>query len=108
LKKIHWQDQEGKQRLWEAAERKTRGSSGVDGQPVSPYSWISSYTELHRCLAVSIITIIRSKTNAFPPSTVILEQYRPPMANTIIELPAGTLTNNLTYQRMLTIITRTY
>jgi hypothetical protein len=31
LKKIHWQDQEGKKRVWEAAERKTRGSSAVDG-----------------------------------------------------------------------------
>jgi len=69
LKKIYWQDQDGKERQWEMAERKTRSKAGVD--------------------AVSIFTVIRSKTNAFPPSTVILEQYRPPIGKTIIELPAG-------------------
>ncbi|EIN07630.1 hypothetical protein PUNSTDRAFT_135150 [Punctularia strigosozonata HHB-11173 SS5] len=75
LKKIHWQDPTGKDRLWEAAERKTRGSSGVD--------------------AVAIFAIIRSKKETFKPSTVIIEQYRPPIDKVIIEvmyspeLPAG-------------------
>ncbi|KAI0040890.1 hypothetical protein FA95DRAFT_807499 [Auriscalpium vulgare] len=69
LKKIHWQDHEGKKRVWEAAQRRTRGSSGID--------------------AVAILALIRSKTNAFPVSTVIIEQYRPPIAKFIIELPAG-------------------
>ncbi|KAI0272525.1 NUDIX hydrolase domain-like protein [Gloeopeniophorella convolvens] len=69
LKKINWQDHRGKKRVWEVAERRTRGSSGVD--------------------AVAILALIRSKTNAFPISTVIIEQYRPPIGKFIVELPAG-------------------
>ncbi|KAJ7582485.1 NUDIX hydrolase domain-like protein [Mycena floridula] len=69
LKKIKYTDQEGTERQWECAERKTRKSSGID--------------------AVAILTIIRSKRNAFPVSTVVIEQYRPPIDKVIIELPAG-------------------
>jgi ADP-ribose pyrophosphatase len=69
LKKLKWRDPDGKERLWECAERKTRGSSGID--------------------AVAVLAVIRSKTNAFPLSTVIIEQYRPPIDKFIIELPAG-------------------
>ncbi|PPQ63203.1 hypothetical protein CVT24_005748 [Panaeolus cyanescens] len=69
LKKIKYVDQEGVERLWECAERRTRKSTGVD--------------------AVAIFAIIRSKTNAFPPSTVVIEQYRPPIGKVIVELPAG-------------------
>ncbi|KAE9406992.1 hypothetical protein BT96DRAFT_954588 [Gymnopus androsaceus JB14] len=54
LKKIEYTDAEGKSRLWEVSQRKTRKSSGID--------------------AVAILAILKSKTNAFPPST---------------ELPAG-------------------
>jgi len=32
---------------------------------------------------------LRSKTNAFPLSTVVIEQYRPPIDKFVIELPAG-------------------
>jgi hypothetical protein len=35
-------------------------------------------------LAVAILAIIQSKTNAFPTSTVIIEQYRPPIDKFII------------------------
>jgi len=69
LKRMQYLDQEGIQRSWEFAERKTRKSSGVD--------------------AVAVLAILRSKTNAFPVSTVVIEQYRPPVGNFIIELPAG-------------------
>ncbi|KAH9995417.1 NUDIX hydrolase domain-like protein [Russula compacta] len=69
LKKINWQDQNGKTRVWEAADRRTRGSSGID--------------------AVAIFALIRSKTHAFPVSTVIIEQYRPPVGKFVVELPAG-------------------
>ncbi|KZS95667.1 hypothetical protein SISNIDRAFT_408508 [Sistotremastrum niveocremeum HHB9708] len=69
LQKIKWQDPTGKERIWEAAARKTRGSTGVD--------------------AVAILAIIRSESNAFPPSTVIIEQFRPPVGKFVIELPAG-------------------
>ncbi|VDB96169.1 unnamed protein product [Peniophora sp. CBMAI 1063] len=69
LKKLNWKDHTGRERVWEVAERRTRGSSGLD--------------------AVAILAVIRSKINAFPASTVIIEQYRPPMDAFIIELPAG-------------------
>ncbi|KAJ7349374.1 NUDIX hydrolase domain-like protein [Mycena albidolilacea] len=69
LKKIKYRDAEGKERLWECAERTTRKSSGID--------------------AVAVLAIIRSKTNAFPVSTIVIEQYRPPIDKFIIELPAG-------------------
>lgn len=69
LKQIHYTDQDGKKRVWESAERKTRGASGID--------------------AVAILAILRSKTNAFPLSTVVIEQYRPAIDKFVIELPAG-------------------
>jgi len=69
LKKINWQDPEGKQRVWESAERTTRGSSGID--------------------AVAVLAILRSESGAFPLSTVIIEQYRPPVDKFVVELPAG-------------------
>ncbi|KAG7092171.1 hypothetical protein E1B28_008540 [Marasmius oreades] len=69
LKKLTWIDGEGRERLWECAQRKTRKSAGID--------------------AVAIFAVIRSKTNSFPPSTVVIEQYRPPIDKVIIELPAG-------------------
>ncbi|RDB21210.1 putative Nudix hydrolase P35G2.12 [Hypsizygus marmoreus] len=69
LKKIKYIDAAGHERVWESAERKTRKASGVD--------------------AVDVLAILRSKTNAFPLSTVIIEQYRPAIDKFIIELPAG-------------------
>jgi ADP-ribose pyrophosphatase len=67
FQKISWQDQTGKPRVWEAAARKTRGSSGVD--------------------AVAIVTILRHPSR--PPSTIIILQYRPPVGSVCVELPAG-------------------
>ncbi|KAL9714920.1 hypothetical protein Ac2012v2_001580 [Leucoagaricus gongylophorus] len=64
LQKIKYSDAEGKERFWECAERKTRKSTGVD--------------------AVAIMALIKSKTNAFPISTVIIEQFRPPIGRYII------------------------
>ncbi|KAG2076089.1 hypothetical protein BDR04DRAFT_1133192 [Suillus decipiens] len=69
LKRVHYTDQDGKHRLWESAERTTRKDSGIDG--------------------VAVLALLRSKTNAFPLSTVIIEQYRPPLDNIVVELPAG-------------------
>ncbi|KAI0305855.1 NUDIX hydrolase domain-like protein [Multifurca ochricompacta] len=79
LKKINWQDQEGKKRVWEAADRRTRGGSGID--------------------AVAILALIRSKTRAFPISTVIIEQYRPPIGKFIVELPAGLIDDGETPEK---------
>ncbi|TCD67656.1 hypothetical protein EIP91_012166 [Steccherinum ochraceum] len=69
LKKINWSDPEGKERVWESAERTTRGPSGID--------------------AVAVFAILRSETDAFPISTVIIEQYRPPVGKFVVEMPAG-------------------
>lgn len=57
----------GKDRVWEAAARKTRGSGGVD--------------------AVAIAPILRHPNK--PPSTMIILQYRPPVEAYCVEFPAG-------------------
>ncbi|KAK5108469.1 hypothetical protein LTR62_008287 [Meristemomyces frigidus] len=67
LRKIDWTDQTGRQRVWEAAARKTRKSSGVD--------------------AVAIAPILRHPNK--PPSTLIILQYRPPVEAICVEFPAG-------------------
>ena len=59
--------QTGKDRVWEAAARKTRGKSGVD--------------------AVAIAPILRHPSK--PPSTMIILQYRPPVEAFCVEFPAG-------------------
>ncbi|ESK96816.1 adp-ribose pyrophosphatase [Moniliophthora roreri MCA 2997] len=69
LKKLKYIDAEGRERFWECAERRTRKSTGID--------------------AVAILAVIKSKTNSFPPSTIAIEQYRPPIDKFVIELPAG-------------------
>ncbi|KAJ4989338.1 multicopper oxidase [Stagonosporopsis vannaccii] len=67
FQKISWQDQTGRNRVWEAANRKTRGKAGVD--------------------AVAICTVIRHPKRK--PSTIIILQYRPPVDAVCVELPAG-------------------
>lgn len=67
FQKISWQDQTGRERVWEAANRKTRGKAGVD--------------------AVAITTVIRHPKRK--PSTIIILQYRPPVDAVCVELPAG-------------------
>lgn len=47
------------------------------------YNPISLFWVSHAA-AVAILTILRSKTNAFPLSTVIIEQYRPPVDKFVI------------------------
>ncbi|KAI0713302.1 NUDIX hydrolase domain-like protein [Earliella scabrosa] len=80
LKKCTYKDPTGKEarpphrsdfphRLWEFAERPTRSSGGVD--------------------AVAILAILRSESGAFAPSTIIIEQFRPPVDRYVVELPAG-------------------
>lgn len=34
--------------------------------------------------AVAVLAVIRSKTNSFPASTIVIEQYRPPIGKFII------------------------
>ncbi|KAI3433956.1 hypothetical protein D9Q98_003758 [Chlorella vulgaris] len=66
LKKITWQDPAGRQRLWESAERTTRRGE-VDG--------------------VAIIAKVVGANRA--PMLPVLKQFRPPVANYCLELPAG-------------------
>ncbi|KAK6538372.1 hypothetical protein TWF694_011252 [Orbilia ellipsospora] len=67
LQKIDWKDQTGKARIWEVASRKTRGSSGVDAVAIAP------------------IIIHPSR----PTSTLVVLQFRPPVAANCVEFPAG-------------------
>ncbi|USW52767.1 Putative NUDIX hydrolase domain-containing protein [Septoria linicola] len=67
LRKIEWTDQDGKNRVWEAAARKTRSKGGVD--------------------AVAIAPILRHPNK--PPQTMIILQYRPPVEAYCVEFPAG-------------------
>ncbi|TYJ55857.1 hypothetical protein B9479_003380 [Cryptococcus floricola] len=67
LEKINWKDQDGKERAWEVANRSTRPKGGVD--------------------SVHILALLHHPNK--PTSTIIIEQYRPPVASTVIELPAG-------------------
>ncbi|MCJ1475953.1 hypothetical protein MMC13_004617 [Lambiella insularis] len=67
LSKIEWTDQTGKDRIWEAASRKTRGKTGID--------------------AVAIAPILRHPSK--PPSTLLILQYRPPVKAVCVEFPAG-------------------
>lgn len=67
LKKIDWQDPEGKRRVWESAERVTNKSSTTG--------------------AVGIIALLKSPGTK---TRIILEkQFRPPLDAMCIEVPAG-------------------
>ncbi|KAI0822663.1 NUDIX hydrolase domain-like protein [Trametes gibbosa] len=66
LKSCRWKDPTGKERAWEFATRPTRASSGID--------------------AVAILALLRSESDAFPPSTIIVEQFRPPVNSHVIGL----------------------
>jgi len=68
LKKINWTDQDGKPRVWEVAERTSR-KGDID--------------------AVAILALLHSTKHNFKPSTIIIEQYRPPIEKYVVELPAG-------------------
>ncbi|KAG8843146.1 Delta(24)-sterol C-methyltransferase [Tulasnella sp. 330] len=68
LKVIEWKDQDGIARRWEVAERTTRKGE-ID--------------------AVAILAVLHSKKKDFKPSTIIIEQYRPPIEKYVVELPAG-------------------
>ncbi|QDS75205.1 hypothetical protein FKW77_000007 [Venturia effusa] len=77
FQRIDWTDQEGKSRVWEAANRKTRGSKGIDAVAIAP------------------ILLHPSK----PPSVLIILQYRPPVQATCVEFPAGLIDGDETPER---------
>lgn len=67
LKKIEWQDPEGKQRVWESAERVSNKSSTTG--------------------AVGIIALLKSPGHK---TRIVLEkQFRPPLSSMCVEVPAG-------------------
>lgn len=76
MKRLTWLTPDGNESPYEVAERTGHGRSEVD--------------------AVSVMPIIRSATNAFEPSTVIVEQFRPPMNAMVLEFPAGLVDANET------------
>lgn len=67
LRNLAWTDQDGKERKWELAERRTTGSGGVD--------------------AVAIVALLSHPSK--PLSIPIILQYRPPIDAICVELPAG-------------------
>lgn len=67
LQKIQWTDQQGSSRVWEAANRKTRSSMGVDAIAVAPI-------------------LLHPRR---PAQTLIIKQFRPPLDCYCIEFPAG-------------------
>ena len=71
---------ESTERVWECAERKSRKSTGVDGAGI--FWWLLALNKLSS--AVAIMALIKSKTNDFPLSTVIIEQFRPPIGKYIV------------------------
>jgi hypothetical protein len=55
-------------------------------------------TTLHKhslfTTGVAVLAVLRSKTKAFPLSTVIIEQYRPPLDNIVIGMLFPTVDNS--------------
>ncbi|ORX34157.1 NUDIX hydrolase domain-like protein [Kockovaella imperatae] len=66
MERIKWQDEDGKERIWEAANRTTR-KGDID--------------------SVHIFTLLHHPSK--PVSTILIEQYRPPIGKYVVELPAG-------------------
>ncbi|KAI9903419.1 hypothetical protein N3K66_002771 [Trichothecium roseum] len=70
--KLEYKDPEGKTRIWESAERRTRpAASDIDG--------------------VGILAILpdRDNTSGVGPRVVLQKQFRPPVNMVTIEVPAG-------------------
>ncbi|KAK9868636.1 hypothetical protein WJX84_005877 [Apatococcus fuscideae] len=66
LRRLQYVDQEGRERVWEAAERRT-SQGAVD--------------------AVAILAKVSSKNS--PDKIILVSQFRPPQGNFVIEFPAG-------------------
>jgi ADP-ribose pyrophosphatase len=93
LERIKWKDQEGKevcvachsplqttdclQRSWEVANRATRSKAGVDCKcdPLGCRHFVD-------VLAVHILALLHHPSK--PVSTIIIEQYRPPIEKTVV------------------------
>lgn len=62
------QDEEGKKRVWESANRSTRSKGGID--------------------AVAILALVSHRSWPSPRVPIVM-QYRPPVGKVCVELPAG-------------------
>lgn len=68
--RIEYSDPNGKTRLWESAERRTRPKGGdIDG--------------------VGILAVVEKPAGAGGPEILLQKQYRPPIDKVCIEMPAG-------------------
>ncbi|GAA5963028.1 hypothetical protein JCM3765_006756 [Sporobolomyces pararoseus] len=67
LQKIEWIDEDGRDRVWEMAVRKTTNEGGID--------------------SVAIVALLVHPSR--PTSIPIILQYRPPIGKICVELPAG-------------------
>ncbi|KAI9056659.1 hypothetical protein FKP32DRAFT_1682203 [Trametes sanguinea] len=50
----------------------------------------------HIAQPVAILALLRSETGKFPPSTIIIEQFRAPVDRYVVELPAGLISEGET------------
>lgn len=91
LRKLEWTDEDGKDRLWEVASRKTTSKGGIDGEPLLSLSNLLARSELNphslRLTAVAIAALLKHPTR--PLSIPIILQFRPPAGGICVELPAG-------------------
>ena len=94
LERIKWKDQDGKEvytrflliaretdgtkRMWEAANRATRSKAGVDCSFLAPRCPHAD----SRSKAVHILALLHHPSK--PVSTIIIEQYRPPIGSAVI------------------------
>ncbi|GAA5882811.1 hypothetical protein JCM16303_002470 [Sporobolomyces ruberrimus] len=67
VQKTDWTDEDGKDRVWEMAARKTTSEGGID--------------------AVAVAALLKHPNR--PVSIPIILQYRPPIQSICVELPAG-------------------
>ncbi|XP_066980721.1 uncharacterized protein [Macrobrachium rosenbergii] len=72
LHNYHWQDQNSKQRVWEVVSRTTRKEQPHD-----------------------VVAIVATVTgSSIPESLILVKQFRPPLKNYTIEVPAGLVDDN--------------
>lgn len=86
LRKLEWTDEDGKDRLWEVASRKTTSKGGIDGE-CSLSLCSSASADARVRAAVAIAALLRHPSR--PLSIPIILQFRPPASGICVELPAG-------------------
>jgi 8-oxo-dGTP pyrophosphatase MutT (NUDIX family) len=80
LQTLHWTDQDGKARQWDAATRTTK-------------------QDVHKADAVVIIPLLRHAGGGNTVETLLVEQYRPSVQQTTVEFPAGLIDKDETAEQ---------